>query len=122
MVLVDQNNRAMIRFGNGANGAVPTGTISVTYKTGGGIHGNVDAGRLVVIEGNFHDAHGYPVQVSVINPEPASGGTERQTIASAKLLAPESLRALTRTVAREDFEINAQAGTGGGPGAHADQQ
>ncbi len=48
------------------------------------------------------------MQVSVTNPEPASGGADRQTVASAKLLAPESLRTLTRTVTREDFEINAR--------------
>jgi hypothetical protein len=86
----------------------PSGTVSVTYKTGGGSVGNVDAERIVVIEGAFKDAYGNPVQVSVRNPLPASGGADRQTVASAKLLAPESLRALTRTVAREDFEINAR--------------
>jgi hypothetical protein len=108
MVLVDQNDRALVRFGNGASGAPPTGTVIITYKTGGGAAGDVDAGRIVVIEGTFNDAHGRAVQVSVNNPEPASGGTDRQTVASAKLLAPESLRTLTRTVTREDFEINAR--------------
>ena len=107
-VLVDQNDRATLRFGNGASGAPPTGTIRVTYKTGGGVGGNVDAGRLVVLEGTFADVHGRPVQVSIINPDRASGGTDRQSLASAKLLAPESLRAPTRTVSREDFEINAR--------------
>jgi len=108
LVAVDQNDRAAVRFGNGVNGVPPTGTITVTYKTGGGALGNVDAERIVVIEGSFKDAFGNPVQVSVTNPQAASGGAERQTIASAKLLAPESLRALTRTVSREDFEINAR--------------
>jgi hypothetical protein len=108
LVLVDQNDRATIRFGNGTSGATPTGTISVVYKTGGGSGGNVDAGRLVVVEGAFTDLHGHPVQISATNPEPASGGTDRETIAKAKLLAPEGLRVLTRTVAREDFEINAK--------------
>jgi len=108
VVLVDQNDRATLRFGNGVNGMPPSGTISVTYKTGGGSTGNVDADRIVVIEGAFRDAYGNAVQVSVTNPKPASGGDDRQTIASAKLLAPESLRAPTRTVAREDFEINAR--------------
>ena len=107
-VLVDQNDRATVRFGNGTSGAPPTGTVRITYKTGGGAGGNVDAGRLVVIEGAFADAHGNPVQVSVINPDPASGGADRQTVAAAKLLVPESLRALARTVAREDFEVNAR--------------
>jgi len=105
---VDQNDRATVRFGNGTSGAPPTGTVRITYKTGGGLDGNVDAQRLVVIEGGYADTHGNPVQVSVINIEPASGGADRQTVASAKLLVPESLRAMTRTVAREDFEINAR--------------
>ena len=108
MVLVDQNDRATLRFGNGRLGAPPTGTVHVTYKTGGGSAGNVEAGSLAVVEGVFTDAHGRSVQVSVTNPEPASGGADRQTVASAKLLAPESLRTLTRTVTREDFEINAR--------------
>jgi len=108
VVAVDQNDLATVRFGNGANGLPPSGTISATYKTGGGSAGNVDAERLVVLEGTFKDAHGGLVQLSARNPLAASGGVDRQTIASAKLLAPESLRALTRTVAREDFEINAR--------------
>ena len=108
MVLVDQNDRATVRFGNGTSGAPPTGTVRITYKTGGGAGGNVDAGRLVVIEGAFADVHGHPVQVTVTNPDPATGGSDRQSVASAKLLAPESLRTLTRTVTREDFEINAR--------------
>ncbi len=108
MVLVDQNDKATVRFGSGTSGAPPTGTVRIDYKTGGGSAGNVDAGRIVVLEGSFTDAHGHPVQVSVTNDEPASGGSDRQTIGSAKVLAPESLRSLTRTVTREDFEINAR--------------
>jgi hypothetical protein len=108
VVLVDQNDRATVRFGNGANGAPPSGTITVSYKTGGGAKGNVEAGSLVVVEGAFNDVHGRPVQVSVTNPKPASGGVDRQTVASAKLLVPESLRTLSRTVTREDFEVNAR--------------
>ncbi len=108
LVLVDDNDRATLRFGNGINGAIPNGTVQITYKTGGGANGNLDANRLVVLEGAISDEFGNPVQVSVSNLEPASGGTNRQSISSAKLLAPESLRTLTRTVTREDFEINAR--------------
>ena len=108
LVLVDQNDRATIRFGNGTSGAPPTGTVQVTYKTGGGAGGNVDAARLVVVEGAFTDVHGHPVQLTVTNNDPATGGADRQSVASAKLVAPESLRTLTRTVTREDFEINAR--------------
>ena len=107
VVLVDQFDRATLRFGNGSSGAPPTGTVRVSYKTGGGALGNVDAGRLTVIEGTFSDAAGRPVRVSVSNPHKAQGGFDRETVASAKLRAPESLRATTRSVTREDFELNA---------------
>lgn len=108
LVLVDQNDRATLRFGNGGAGAAPTGTLRVEYKTGGGAAGNVEANRLRVLEGTVTDDHGRAVTAAVTNPNPATGGTDRQTVASAKLLAPESLRTLTRSVTREDFEVNAR--------------
>ena len=67
MVLVDQNDRATLRFGAGSNGAPPSGTITVTYRTGGGPAGNVYAQRLVILEGTFADAHGRPVRVMASN-------------------------------------------------------
>lgn len=107
-VVVDQNDRAAIRFGNGVNGAIPSGTITVRYKSGGGAKGNVNAATLRKLDGPFTDADGDPVTVSVTNPQPASGGSDRQTVAQIKALAPESIRVLNRTVSREDFEINAR--------------
>jgi hypothetical protein len=106
-VLVDQSDRGTLRFGNGRNGAAPSGSIEVRYKTGGGARGNVEAGQLTVFDGVPKDAEGAPVALQVTNPERASGGAERQSVASAKLLAPLSLRATTRSVCREDFEIHA---------------
>jgi hypothetical protein len=108
LVVVDQNDRATVRFGNGLNGALPSGTVTVHYKTGGGARGNVNAGTLTKVDGNVTDAHGNPVALSATNPRPASGGTDRQTIAQIQALAPESTRVLNRTVSREDFEINAR--------------
>lgn len=107
-VVVDQSDRATVRFGNGVNGVLPSGTITVRYKTGGGAKGNVNAGTLTKLDGSFTDDNGAPVTVSVTNPQPASGGTDRQTVAQIKALAPESIRVLNRTVSREDFEINAR--------------
>jgi predicted phage baseplate assembly protein len=106
-VLVDQNDRATLRFGNGRNGAAPTGAIEVRYKTGGGARGNVDSGQLTVFDGVPKDVEGTPVALRVINRERASGVAERESVASAKQLAPLSLRATTRSVCREDFEIHA---------------
>jgi hypothetical protein len=107
-VVVDQNDRATIRFGNGVNGALPFGTITVNYKTGGGASGNVNVGTLTKVDGSFTDDHGNPVTISATNPQAASGGTDRQTIAQIQALAPESIRVLSRSVTREDFEINAR--------------
>ena len=108
VVVVDDQDRATVRFGDGVAGAIPTGTVTLRYKTGGGGRGNVDRNTLVVLEGAFTDTAGRPVIVSVTNPEPASGGTDRETSAQARVRAPASLRALTRSVSREDFEINAR--------------
>lgn len=108
VALVDQSDRATLRFGDGVSGAPPTGTVHAVYKIGGGAAGRVEAGRLTVIEGSFSDAAGRSVQVFTTNPLKAEGGFDRETIASAKVRAPEGLRALTRSVAREDFEIHAR--------------
>lgn len=108
LVGVDQSDRATIRFGNGVNGVIPSGTITVGYKTGGGAKGNVNAGTLTKLDDSFTDDGGAPVSVSVTNPQLASGGSDRQTVAQIKVLAPESIRVLNRTVSREDFEINAR--------------
>ena len=107
-VSIDQNDRATIRFGNGVNGTIPQGTISVQYKTGGGLTGNVEAGTITVIDGNFVDVLGNPVTVSVGNVAAATGGANRQGRESIREEAPASLRVLNRTVAREDYEINAK--------------
>jgi hypothetical protein len=108
IVLVDQNDRATIRFGDGRNGATPTGTIVIPYKTGGGDAGNVDPNTIRVMDGSLTDSIGRPAHLTITNPKRASGGIERQSVAAAKALVPETLRAPDRTVGREDFEIHAK--------------
>lgn len=105
---VDENDRATIRFGNGTNGIIPTGTITVTYTTGGGVAGNVDATRINRVIGTFTDVLSNPVSVSVTNGSDASGGADRESNESIRQRAPETLRVLNRSVAREDFEIVAR--------------
>jgi hypothetical protein len=108
IVLVDQNDRATIRFGDGRNGAPPTGTVQIAYKTGGGDAGNVDPNTIRVLDGSITDSQGRPAHLTITNPKRASGGIERQSVAAAKALIPETLRAPERTVGREDFEIHAK--------------
>lgn len=106
-VTVDQNDKATVRFGDGTNGAIPSGTITYSYKTGGGAAGVVEAGTVTVIEGAFQADDETVVQLSVTNPEASSEASDRQTVAQIRQLAPLSLRVLNRTVAREDYELNA---------------
>lgn len=107
-ITVDENDRATIRFGNGTNGAIPTGTITVSYTIGGGTRGNVDAGRINRIVGSFTDVLGNPVTVAVTNVDASSGGANRESNESIRQRAPETLRVQNRAVAREDFEIVAR--------------
>lgn len=107
VVVVDQNDRARLRFGDGRNGALPQGTITVDYKTGGGAGGKVEPNTVQKLEGTFSDSFGNPVVISVNNPVESSGAQNRQTVEQMRIAAPASLRVLTRTVAREDYEINA---------------
>jgi len=104
-VTIDASNRATLRYGDGVNGAIPVGTRTVTYKTGGGRGGRVEPGRLNRIDGTFTDSLGNQVRVSVINAAASVGGEDRESNAMFKVKAPRSLRVLERSVGREDYEI-----------------
>ncbi len=106
-VEVDQNDRGTVIFPDGVNGQLPTGTIEVVYKIGGGKSGEVEEGTVTKLENVFSDEFGNPVTVSITNVNKASGGNDRQTVAQIREAAPLSIRAINRSVAREDFEINA---------------
>lgn len=106
-VTVDQNDRATVRFGNGINGAIPAGTITAEYKIGGGTAGRVEATAVRRLEGTFSDSFGNAVTLQITNPQPSSLALDRQTVEEIRVAAPRSVRVLTRTVAREDYEINA---------------
>lgn len=107
VVAVDENDKAHVTFGNGVAGSIPTGSITFTYKTGGGPAGNVDVGAIAKAVKSYTDNLGNPVIVSVTNLLKAGGGLDRQTVEGIRQFAPKSLRTLTRTVSREDYETNA---------------
>lgn len=113
-VQVDQNNLGTIIFGDGRQGVIPVGNITLPWKTGGGTDGNVEAGSLKKIEGDFIDSEGTRAYLEATNPVDAEGGLPREEVAAARINAPESTRVLNRTVAREDYEINAKRVVGVG--------
>jgi hypothetical protein len=113
-VAVDQNDKGSIIFGDGRNGARPVGTINTRYRTGGGLVGNVEAGALVRSEATWVDPFGVQAQLEITNLLRAEGGYPREEVAAARVNAPASTRVLTRTVCREDYEINAKRVAGVG--------
>jgi hypothetical protein len=107
--LTDDQDKANIRFGNGVIGTIPQGEIRVAYEVGGGAAGNVDANTISILDDSLFYDDGSPATVSVTNPAPATGGADKMTLAEARVQAPASLRVLTRTVTKEDYESVARS-------------
>ncbi|HEX8969262.1 MAG TPA: putative baseplate assembly protein, partial [Chloroflexota bacterium] len=73
-----------------------------TYRSGGGVGGNVGARTLTVLQTSI------PYVASVINHTPAIGGTDAEDIEHAKWRAPQVLRARDRAVTPDDYELLAR--------------
>lgn len=97
---------ATVIFGDGVQGAIPVGDIVVQYQTGGGVLGNQAENTITVNNDDFESNLGEPVRIAFTNPAPTAGGAEKETLEEIRARAPRALKALTRTVAREDFTIN----------------
>jgi len=69
-----------------------------SYRCGGGVIGNVGEGTITVLKSSI------PYVASVTNFEAARGGTDQETMESAKLRAPQVVKARTRAVTADDFE------------------
>jgi predicted phage baseplate assembly protein len=68
------------------------------YRTGGGRSGNVARGAISVLRSSV------PYVASVENREAAGGGVDGETVAEAKVRAPNQLRLQERAVTAEDYE------------------
>lgn len=103
---VVERARGVFRF-PGAGGFVPPAgaPIVVTFVTGGGVGGNVDAG--VIHE--LHSSVGYVEGVS--NPLPASGGAEAEHLRAARDRCSQQFRHRGRAVSVEDYEWLARSAT-----------
>ncbi|MFC8227843.1 putative baseplate assembly protein [Streptomyces sp. NPDC057287] len=83
-------------------GAVPPKGAQVRvarYRTGGGPAGNVARGAISVLRSSV------PYVARVANRESAAGGVAGETLANARLRAPDALRMQERAVTAEDYEI-----------------
>jgi hypothetical protein len=98
-------DKGELSFGNGVRGRIPPKDekIKATYRYGEGERGNVIAGAIdqsLNIEGD-----GESVPVEAVNPFPASGGRDAETLEKAILRAREDLKTRFRAVTAQDFEF-----------------
>lgn len=103
---IDAWRRAQIFFGDGKTGKIPSKDerISVRYRIGGGLTGNVAPNTINTIRDIAHDSAGNKVPVRVTNHDWASGGTDPESIESIKLWAPRFFETQNRCVTQMDFE------------------
>jgi len=91
-----------VRFGDGTRGLVPPpgrdNVRMVRYRTGGGLAGNRPAGSIARLKGTL------PYVAGVVQPFPADGGADEETLDSARGRGPKRLRHRGRAVAAADFE------------------
>ncbi len=97
----DDSGVTSVIFGNGLRGArLPTGreNVRALYRNGLGRMGNVAAGRLSLL------ATRPPGVKGVVNPIPATGGADRESMAAIRRNVPIALMALDRLVSTSDYE------------------
>lgn len=106
-----QNDDAVttVQFGDGLEGArLPSGesNLRVRYRKGIGAAGNLAAGKLTTLLSR-------PLGVTAaINPEPATGGEDAETLARARDNAPLTVLTLERAVSIDDYANFARAFAG----------
>jgi predicted phage baseplate assembly protein len=100
----------LIAFGDGTHGRIPvanpvspsTNIVARYYRFGGGALTNVGTGAVQSLQTSV------PGVDSATNLQPAIGGSDEETVASAKLRAPQELKSKNRAVTADDFEYIAE--------------
>ncbi|MFZ4734729.1 MAG: putative baseplate assembly protein [Bradymonadia bacterium] len=100
-----------IRFGDGRRGLIPpagaANVIAELYRVGGGARGNVTAGAVSALRRTVAHIE------AVVNPYPAGGGSDQETVEDAKVRGPHLIKSRNRAVTAEDYEwLTLQASNG----------
>lgn len=106
---VDDDGTTTVQFGDGETGArLPAGRENVTanYRKGIGLEGQVRAQQLTLLMTR-------PLGLkSVVNPLPAAGAQDRQSLAEARANAPLTVLTIDRIVSLRDYEDFARSFSG----------
>ena len=103
---VDDDGQVWIRFGDSETGELMKNEtmVEARYRIGNGEAGNVPAGTIkrMILRDNAKDFDA--TRVTVTNPMGAAGGTEPESTATARLLAPGDMRVhQRRAISAEDY-------------------
>jgi hypothetical protein len=100
----------LVRFGDGEHGAIPPegAEIVCTYRTLGGLTGNVEAEKITILKEFRSDPAVDPLKVTVTNEYPASGGRESEGLEDLLKKGLEMMQERYRAVSDEDFDYLAK--------------
>jgi hypothetical protein len=105
----DDEQKTRVRFGDGVTGArLPMGreNVKANYRKGIGVAGTVKAGQLSLLMTRPLGVKG------VINPLPATGAQDPQSLADARTNSPLTVLTLDRIVSLSDYEDFARSFSG----------
>jgi hypothetical protein len=103
VVEIDNASNGHLRFGDGDYGQVPVpGTsLAATYRIGMGTGGNVGLGTIGHIVSA--DAGILSAVTQIVNPLPAAGGVDPETLEHVRQSAPYAFRTQLRAVTPDDY-------------------
>jgi phage-related baseplate assembly protein len=107
-------DRAIVRFGNDVAGkALLAGQVAtVRFRVGGGIRGRIAANAINETRPiNPEAPASASVEVLFRNPNPSSGGTDKESLDAARLRAPKESAALSSATSGEDYSVQARGFT-----------
>ena len=100
-VVITDNNEAVIIFGNGVTGKIPTAFsngIFASYRIGGGEQGNVAANKITLLDSTIANVD------STFNPYiPYERGYDKETLDDIKVNAPNSYRIKWACLTEDDY-------------------
>jgi hypothetical protein len=97
--------RGRLFFGDGERGKIPPLSAVIqaaTYRTGGGLFGNVAARTITQLQAGVGGID------AVFNPRPAEGGAETETLDAFNLRGPQTIRHRNRALLPQDYETMAR--------------
>jgi hypothetical protein len=99
-LLYKTDNSSFIQFGDGTYGMIPGAfDVYISYATGGGLNSNVTSQDTVKVYAGTNSAI-----IRVSNPGILNGGSDPESLDSAKRLAPTLLKARDRFITVDDGE------------------